>query len=237
MQEAHSVRRPSAFRRRALLLAAAHLAATLPGCQIIIGTLMTLQGRPKTTCEFTRMTHGKSLAEKGKKVIVLSCSSAGAQSEEPSLDLDIIAEVSRRLQIENVDVVDPHKVGTWIDDNGGIKESTKLDPIGIKFNADYIILFNFSNFGYLEPNSQNLYRGHASYKVVVVEMVKNERSPGGKQARMLYSHAFESKYPLNRPVAVEEVGTPELFKSRYKARLSQELARLFVDYETSEEIN
>ena len=77
----------------------------------------------------------------------ISSSAARAQWEEPSLDLDIIAEVSRRLKIENVDVVDPHMVGTWIDDNGGIDENTRLDPIGMKFNADYIILFKFNNFG------------------------------------------------------------------------------------------
>ena len=156
---------------------------------------------------------------------------------QPSLDLDIIDAVSRRLQIENVDVVDPHKVGTWIDDNGGIKESTKLDPIGVKFNADYIILIKFNSFGYREDHSPNLYRGHASYKVVVVEMVKDEHAKSGKRAKMLYSHAFGSKHPANRPVAVEEVGTPELFKSQYMARLSQDLARLFVDYEATDQIN
>jgi hypothetical protein len=224
------------FHRCGLLVGAALFAGTLlPGCQIVVGTLLTLQGRPKTTCEFTNMTK-KNLAEKGKKVIILSSSAASAQWEEPSLDLDIIDAVSRRLQIENVDVVDPHKVGTWIDDNGGIKETTNLDPIGVKFKADYIILIKFNNFGYGEQNSPNFYRGHASYKVVVVEMVKDENAPGGKRAKMLYSHAFESKYPANRPVAVEEV-TPELFKSKYMANLAQELARKFVDYRPEDEMN
>jgi hypothetical protein len=230
-------RRTGTFRRRALLLVAAGLlAGTLPGCQIIIGSLLTLQGRPKTTCEFTNMTRGKSLAEKGKKVIVLSTSSWSAQREEPSLDLDIIDSVSRRLQIENVDVVDPHKVGTWIDDNGGIKDTTELDPIGVKFNADYIVLFTFTDYGYREDNSPSLYRGHASYKVVVVEMVSDRNAKRGKRAKVIYNRHFESKYP-NRPISEDEAGTLEVFKSKYMGRLSQDLTRLFVDYRPEDEIN
>ncbi len=225
------------FPRRALLMGVAGLlAGTLPGCQIIIGSLLTLQGRPKTTCEFTNMTHGKSLAEKGKKVVVLATSSAGAQSEEPSLDLDIIDSVSRRLQIENVDVVDPHKVGTWLDDNGGIKETTRLDPIGVKFNADYVVLFQFKDYGYREDNSPTLYRGHASYEVVVVEMVSDKNVKLGKRAKVIYKRHFESKYP-NRPISEDEAGTLEVFKTKYLARLSQDLTRLFVDYRPEDEIN
>src|SRR4029079_1265372 len=72
--------RPSPRRRDlrapALLLTAALVAIMFPGCQIIVGSLLSLQGRPKTTCEFTRMTHGKSLEEKGKKVVVVSTSTA-----------------------------------------------------------------------------------------------------------------------------------------------------------------
>jgi hypothetical protein len=228
---------PCCFRGRTLVLAAAGLLAVAhSGCQIIIGSLLTLQGRPKTTCEFTNMTRGKSLAEKGKKVIVLATCSWSAQRAESSLDLDIIDSVSRRLQIENVDIIDPHKVGTWIDDNGGITETTSLDPVGVKFNADYIVLFNFIDFGYHEDNSPSLYRGHASYKVVVVEMVADRTVKRGKRAKVIYNRHFESKYP-NRPISEDEAGTLEVFKTKYLARLSQDLTRLFVDYRPEDEIN
>src|SRR5262245_39052043 len=227
LQNAPRSRGHSYLRFAAPLLSALLLAITLPGCQIIIGSLMTLQGRPKTTCEFTRMTHGKSMTEKGKKVLVVATASSSAQFGEPSLVFDVIGEVSRRLKTKNVDVVDPHLVGIWIDDNGGINEDTSLDPLGNKFNADYIILINFTDFGYHEQNSPNLYRGHAAYKVAVAEMVRDSKARDGKRAKLLYSHAFSSKYPQNRPQSVDEVGTPELFKSKYMARLSVELERLF----------
>jgi hypothetical protein len=218
------------------LLLALLTAASFSGCQIVIGTLLTLQGRPMTTCEFTSMTK-KKLSEKGKKVVVITSANAEAQSEEPSLDLDIIDSVSRRLQIDNVNVVDPYKVGAWIDENGGINEATPLAPIGIKFNADYIVLFKFNKFGYAAPNTPGMFQGHASYKVVVVEMVKDKEATGGKKAKVIYNRAFESKFPTNRPVAADEAGTLELFKSKYMARISEDLTRLFVDYRPEDEIN
>jgi hypothetical protein len=223
--------------RAATALVLALLTGTsFPGCQIVIGTLMTLQGRPMATCEFTAMTK-KKLAEKGKKVVVLSSSTAQAQIEERSLDLDIIDSVSRRLQLDNVDVIDPYKVGAWIDEHGGITEETPLEPIGVKFNADYIVLFKFNNFGYGAANTHGLYQGHASYKVVVVEMVKDKNAREGKRAKVIYNRPFESTFPKNRPVSADEAGTLEVFKSNYMSRLSQDLTRLFVDYRPEDEIN
>ncbi len=109
---------------------------------------------------------------------------------EPSLDLDVIAVVSRRLKANKVTVVDPHKVATWIDDHGGITNSTDLDPIGLEFAADYIILFKFTDFGYSEPNSPGMYRGHAAVKIVVVEMVNRQECVGGQEGENHLAYAL-----------------------------------------------
>jgi hypothetical protein len=82
-----------------------------------------------------------------------------------------------------------------------------------------------------------MYQGHASYKVVVVEMVKSKDADGGKRAKVIYNRAFESKFPTNRPVSADEAGTLEVFKSKYMSRISEDLTRLFVDFRPEEEIN
>jgi hypothetical protein len=228
-------RAAASFRVLARVLATALMVVSLAGCQIVVGVLQILQGFPKNTCEFTLMTK-KTLAEKGKKVVVLSSSNAAAQSEEPSLDLDIIAEFSRQLLVEKVDVVDPHKVTTFIDDYGGITEDTPLEPIGLKFKADYIVLFKFDDFGYLEERSPSLYRGHASYRVLVVEMVTDKAARGGKRAKIIYNKPHVSKYPANQPISAEQIGSPDIFKRQYMARLSQEIGHLFIDHRLEDEI-
>lgn len=218
---------------RALLVAL--LLANLSSCQIVVGVLQIAQGFPKTTCDFTKFTHGRKLTEKDKRVIVLSSSVAAAQVEVPSLDYDIIAEVSRKLKIANVKVVDEHKVANWIDERGSITAATDLQPIGEHFQADFVILFTFDDFGYREENSPGLYRGHASGKVVVAELIDDGIKPGKKRARVIYNKPFNSKFPLNRPYTADQEG-PDTFKQKFMLQLSQTLTRLFVDYRPEEEI-
>jgi hypothetical protein len=218
---------------RALMLA--FLFFNFSGCQIVVGVLQILQGFPKTTCDFTTATNGRKLTEKNKKVIVLSSSVNAAQEELPSLDLDIIAAVSRQFKIANIKVVDEHKVATWIDDNGQITAATDLEPLGKHFKADFIVLFTFDDFGYLEENSPSLYRGHASGKVVVAEMTDDGVKPGTKRAKIIYNKPFNSKHPANRSISADMEG-PDTFKQKFMLQLSQTLTRLFVDYRPEDEI-
>jgi hypothetical protein len=227
-------RAPSGAWRRLLPLVAALALLQLTGCQIVIGVMQIFQGFPKTTCDFSKMTHRK-LTEKGKRVIVLSTVNSLAMSEEPSLDLDIIGEVSRRLKIENVQVVPPHKVAAWIDDKGGITSDTDLEPIGTHFKADFIILITFDSYGYREENSPGLYRGHAAGKVVVAEMIDSEFDAKKRRAKVIYNKPFDSKYPKDRPLSADQEG-PDLFKRRFMGDLSQTLTRLFIDYRPEDEI-
>lgn len=230
---ARFVRSPIA--RGATLIAAALLLISCSGCQIVLGTMQIFQGFPKTRNDFYVKTHHRSLAEKGKRVIVLAAPTPSAQVEEPSLDLDIMAEVSRRLKVEKIDVVEPHKVARWIDDNGQIGPQTALEPIAEKFNADFIVLITFEDFGYREENSPGLYRGHANGKIVVTEIVEDRAKRGKKRAKVIYNNPFTTKYPANRPLAADQEG-PDVFKRKFMGRLSESLTRTFVDYRPEEEI-
>ena len=221
--------------RGAQALLAALLICNLSGCQIVIGVLQIFQGFPKTTCDFTRITQGRKLTEKNKKVVVLSSSVDSARVEVPSLDLDIISAVSRQLKIANIKVVDDHKVAHWIDENDNITAATDLQPIGEHFKADFVVLFTFDDFGFREEHSPDLYRGHASGKVVVAEMIDDGIKPGTKRAKVIYNKPFNSKYPLNRPVSIDQEG-PDTFKQKFMGQLSQTLTRLFVDYRPEDEI-
>jgi len=215
------------------VLAAVLVAANLSGCQIVMGVLQIAQGFPKNKCDFTSFTR-KSLARDGKKVVILVSSSGPAQVEEPSLDINVIGEVSRKLKIENIDVVDPHLVSAWIDDNGEITKNTLLDPIGRHFHVDYIILITFENFGYREENSQGLFRGHAEGKINVSEMVGRDWET--KHAKVIYNKPFTCRYPGNQPVAISPDEGPEVFKQRFLEKLSTTLSWTFYDHRLEDEI-
>lgn len=214
-------------------LLALALLSGMSGCQIVIGVLMMLKGFPTQDSDFKQFTK-KSLDEKGKKVVILSSSTGSALAAHPALDLDIIAEVSRVLRSQNINVVDAHDVARFLDDNGEITNATDLAEIGPQFDADYIILFKFEDFGYREPNSPGLYRGHARGKVVVVEL--SDDGPEGRvMAKPIYKKPFDSKYPINSPAQAEHE-KPSVFAQRYIARLAEELARYFYDHRPGEDM-
>ncbi|MBI3863827.1 MAG: hypothetical protein HY290_18210 [Planctomycetia bacterium] len=221
--------------RAACLLFAALVVTSCSGCQIVIGVLQIFEGFPKTHNDFYVRTHHRSLSEKGKSVIVLVASPPSAREEEPSLDLDVMAEVSRQLLVNKVNVVESQKIAKWIDDNGLIVSQTELEPIGRHFDADFIVLFTFDDFGYLENNSPGLYRGHAHGKTTVAEMVDDKVTPGTKRVKIIYNNPFTAKYPTIRPISADQEG-PDVFKRKFMGRLSEQLTRTFVDYRPEEEI-
>jgi hypothetical protein len=220
-------RRLSSMLRAAAIAAAALCLGNLSGCQILTGVLYMVNGPPRATNPFTKFTK-KRLSENGKRVVVLSSSTGAALSEHPSLDVDMIDEVTRRFKIENVNVVAAPAVSAFVDDIGGIRDETPLDEIGLKFRADYIVLLKFEDFGYREANSPTMYRGHARGKVVAVEMVNAGGSKGKKRAKVIWNIPFDSKFPLNGPITADQEG-PDVFQSRYLQKLSQELALKFCD--------
>ncbi len=230
-----SVPRRAMLSRVASLLLAAPILTSCSGCQIVLGVMQVFQGFPMTPSDFYVKTHHRSLAEKNKRVVVLACSTAGAQAEEPSLDLDIMAEVSRRFKVEKINVVASHKVARWLDDNGQIGMKTDIEPIAKKFKADFVVLFSFEDFGYLEENSPGMYRGHANCKIVVTEMIEDKNKPGKRRAKVIYNCPFNCKYPSNRPISADQEG-PDVFKRRFMGQLSDQLTRKFIETRPEDDI-
>jgi hypothetical protein len=215
------------------LAVAAILLMPLTGCQIVIGVLQIFKGFPLDDADLKKQT-GRSLDEKGKKVVILASSESGARAEHPSLDFDVIAELTLRFRQHQIDVIESQKVNRWIDDNGGIDDATDLAEIGPKFGADFIVLIKFDEFGFRESNSPSLYRGHSRGTVVVVEL-KPAAVGGKKLAKQIYHRPFESKYPVHQPISADQEKL-SLFKQRYLARLSEELARLFYDHRPGDDL-
>ena len=224
------------WKRSALsLLLVVFCLSSFSGCQIVIGVMQIFQGFPKTPSDFSVKTHKRSLAEKGKRVVILSTSTPSALAEEPSLDLDIMASISRRFKVEKIKIVSPDKVARWIDEQGQITLATEIEPLAKEFNADFVVLFSFEEFGYQEENSPGMHRGYANGRIVVSEIVDDGVTPGKKRAKNIYNAPFTMKYPGNRAISVDQEG-PAVFKRRFMGALTNFLARKFIDYRPEEEI-
>lgn len=218
-------------RRWALLALVLALVTCSSGCQIIIGTLLSLGGRPLIDADFKVFT-GKSLAEKGKKVVVI-CTAPENAKDVSSLDLDIIADVSGKFRQHDINVIEPHKIQSWIDDNAGGVEEADLIEIGRKFDADYIVHIRLDQFTYKEQNSPNLFRGRTKGKLMVVQIDDIPGAKGRKRGKKIYDKGFSSVYPEHQPKSGEEI-SGQVFRKQYLERVSGEIAQFFYDHRPGE---
>lgn len=207
------------------------LVSSLSGCQILIGVLMMIKGRPLLDADFKTLS-GRKMTEKGKKVIVLCTAPEKAKGEFSSLDLDLVTEVSRRMKNHEIDTLDPDKITDWMDEHVDELDDAEIVALGKKFHADYVVLIEVDDFEYKEENSPTLLRGrsHATVTVTALDRVKGSKITPKK----IYSKPFESVYPVHQPVSVEQVSA-EIFRKQYVDRMSDELARLFYDHRPGEE--
>lgn len=145
----------------------------LSGCSLFVMAGKMIQGDPVVEDEF-KAFYGKSMADSGKKVAVMCSTPETVKSEFSSLDLDLAAEISRKLHVQGINVIKNHKVASWIDDHGG---DVDLKELGEGIDADLLIQVRLDHFDYREENSPDLFRGKTRGSVVVYELVRaNEDS-------------------------------------------------------------
>jgi hypothetical protein len=233
------------------LLLVAVLLAPASGCQMIIGVLMMLRGRPLIEADFKQQT-GKDMLDEGKRVIVLCTSPDIAKAEYSGIDVDLSTEITRRLKHEKIKIVDEHAVATWMDDQGGRIDDESIARAIKKFNADYVILIELEEFAYHEENSRDLFRGRSrgTAHVIMLKSSKTKSNPeDGPESKAdkaaakakpkttpkrVYSRDFSSTYPVHQPVQSDAVS--ELaFRKQYVDRMADEIARLFYDHRPGED--
>lgn len=213
----------AAYRRLCLLLLLVTLTASLSGCSLFVMAGKMFFGNPKIKPSFTSMT-GIDLAKDEKTVLVICSTPEAIKSEMPSLNFDLLDGIVRRLKYHGISVIDPDKVATFIDDNGGqwYDASDFVD----EFEADYIIHIDLEEFAFREENSSTMFRGRAIGAVYAYEVVE---IGGQKQPYQSFVGDFRSEYPRHHPVSSEEM-TKAVFQKRYLDFLSEEFGRKFYYY-------
>lgn len=212
---------PTARRRVPAWLVLALLVAGLPGCSVGVMLGMMVMGRPLIPAALETMT-GKSLAEEGKKVVVV-CRAPQTMGDS-ALSIDLLTQVSRKLKLQEIDLVDPHKVATWVDDHGGTWDD--VQELVDEFEADYVVAIEVDEFSYREINSPEMFRGRSKLTVRVYE---SQELDGVQHVPQIFYRPMESLYPLQKPVPVDRQ-SPRVFRRRYLDRLSDQIARLFYEH-------
>lgn len=201
------------------------------GCQIVIGVLQMVQGKPQVPAHFTAKT-GKSLTDKNAKVLVLAAADSAALSNHPSLATEVVQQVSSKLRVHDIKTVDSAEVVRFLDTGEVIDEKSDFLEIGKQFKADYVILIKFDSFATRQENSVGLYRGTARANIMVWSITGKGNN---SKAQRIYNKVHESKYPVHQPIESDSEHS-ELFQSKFMDLLSKELARHFYDHPPGDEI-
>lgn len=232
----HSVNRRSFGAVRALLnrrvpmpLAMA-LLLFLPGCSLAVMAGKMILGDIKVQSQFRQATH-TDLAKLNRKVLVLCSASDTIHSAYPSVDQDIQEGVIHRLKTHGIQkIVSPDAVAGWIDDHGG--RCDNLQELTEHFHAEYVIHIEVGQFTCLEENSPNLLRGHSEGHVRAYHL--DDGAPGKKLLEIMNSD-FTSTYPAGSPISVDKKSKTN-FEREYIERICLQLAQIFYDHTSAEEM-
>lgn len=203
----------------------AALLAASSGCSYLLFLGYLIGGPPTIEPDFDVQTK-KSFTDKDVTVAVVCYAPTDIRYSFEEIDYEVAKFVSMRLVQHKIKVVEPDRVRQWLDEN---KEWDKAEEIGDYFKATYVVYIDLNEFSLYEDDSANLYRGRAEAVVSVWEMDESGT------AEKIYTTEKISKFPVHQPIAASDESYQN-FKSRYLARFSEELGRLFYEYFTYDEI-
>lgn len=214
----------------AAMLCVCMLTATQSGCSLFVMAGKMLFGDPKIACSFKKATK-TDLEKEGHRVLIVCSSPDSIKGEFPSVDIDLLDGVTRRLKVRGIKVVDPDNVASWLDDHGGSWDD--LGEMAEHFKADFVVHMDISKFTCMEDNSPSLLRGQAEGRVHTYKITDGA---SGKQSSEVMDQEFTSTHPTGYPVSIEKKSA-KVFHQEYIDRVCTQLAQLFYDHPMSEEID
>lgn len=213
--------------RRCLLLSV--LVCMTAGCRFNVAMLRMILGDPSVQSSFQTQTD-VDLTEGNHRLLILCSALHSVTSDNPSLPIDVVTEVSTRLRSKGIEIVDPDDVSTWLDDHGSWDD---LGALGTEFKTDFIAVIHLQQLTFKEPHSTNLLRAHAVGEVRVFELVKGDDAP---YAAERFRIPINDRYPSSNPINANE-SSEELFRKKAVDDLCRDFARIFHDYHRGEAIN
>lgn len=199
------------------------LLTSMSGCSLFVMAGKALMGDPQMPSAF-KIATGVDLTKADKKVMLLCSMPEFVISEHSAVDRDIIDQVYRRMKLQRIQCVNPDKVDSWLNQNGGMFEHPS--ELVNEIDTDYIVHYELQSVTFREPDSPTFYRGNANVRITVYEVNGEDSS---RQAFEIFQHEITSTYPRNFPMAADTM-SERSFRDKYIGRLSNELAQLFYTY-------
>lgn len=215
--------------RTSWILFAVMATSSLCGCSLFVMAGKSLFGDPKVEAPFSHAAN-VDLTDGLHKVVIVASTPEAIKYEFPATNVDLIEKVSRNLRTEGVQVVNPNKVATWLDDHGGYWED--INELAGAFECDYIIHLEVDNLSLREPNSRDMYQGHVAGTVYGYEVRQRRKD---KVAHRIFHKAFDRTYPDGYPKLADRL-SEDSFHRELMDHIAVFMTQMIVDHRTSERI-
>jgi len=182
-------------------------------------------GPPTVEPDFDVATK-KSMTDEGVTVAIVCMAPKEIKYDFDNIDKELAKYLSFRLHSKKIKVFNPDVVQAWLDKHD---DWDKPEEIGAALNATYVIEVNLHSYTLYAEHSTNLYQGRSESLINVVEM---DQDGSGER---IYTKEVISKYPLAVPRPTSETDY-DTFRREYLSRLSDEIGRLFYEYQNLEDI-
>lgn len=199
---------------------------------------------PRTLAYFfgdgAKQIPGEAPVLDGKRVVVVTIATPAATTDFASIDRDINREIRTLLKdVPKIDLVEQEKVADWL-----TSHPTWTDPgdIAKAFEADYVLLFEISQFSVEDPRSPGMLEGNAEVHIRVTENAypKDDKGKPNKSApreiEMVFEDEYKQTFPRNAPVAIgPEISRPK-FKAKFVKIVAGELSWRFLGHNPGDDI-
>ena len=205
-----------ARRRWAFAALASIVVATHHGCAQFTLLGLLIGGPPHIEPEFDRAT-GESFVGNESKVLVVCYADPKLKLKYSKIDFEVATYVTRLMQINRINVVEPDYVQAWIDEH---PDWETADEIGEALEADYVVEINLESFDLYEPHSSTLYRGRTTADIYTYKL-----SDTGDAERM-FDKQVNFMFPTKVPRSAYEQ-TELDFKREFLSRLGEEIGFVY----------
>lgn len=217
-------------RRLLLLTLTLSLVINCSGCSLFVMAGKAMFGDPKVPAPFSSAT-GTDLTEIDDRVVIVCTVPHGLLSRHPALQIDLVDRVSRNLESEGINIVEPGDVASWFDDHGEWGDFSELSK---HFEATYVVHIDVREFDHRMPQSENLMRGQTEGHITVHQF--NSKGKSGPPMAVAFDRDFSLTFPSNYPVP-REAKSEDLFVQGFTDRLALHLGQHLYDYRMSESIH
>lgn len=172
---------------------------------------------------------------KGKKVVILTTTTNGVQTDFLALDRELTRDLAAilRKEVKKIQLVDTDDVAAW-----ARSHPTWTDPAEVAqaFDADAVILLEVRKYQIQDPSSPGLFEGHSDIHIQVVELAhpKDDRdkpmTDKPKEAKVIYDGDRSTAFPVTGHVPAEAGVSATTFRNTFHKLVVKEVSWAFVPH-------